>query len=534
MDEHANHLFAQATDDCTRNAFTSNTTVLTSGPHVLVSSRDDSVAHDDSAGRGSAIFPLPVETSREYYCMPPSAVQLDLDELVQSTRSSRRRARALTQTMPSPGAHATDKALESSSSSSSSSETDQAEAHVESLISGREKRTTAGNRLSGLLEREVDDELELLFAEDEEDVEFDEEEAAEQQSDVQLESSDGEDDDDQAGEGRAGHEDLEGERELQRQNRNDRQARKRKPTEAFFKTPRLLKKLKIDPTTSDFVAASSASRAKKKSERVSWMPEMEGGPVRSSTRGATVQNKEIIYARMKEDEERRLKMVAALGEKREKVKVKAMTQEERLAEAARVEELNSKSLNRWEETEKKRSEEQAARLLAMQNRHLNGPVISWWSGLSEWVNGRLSRVGRQDRAPLNSKKPTAGQAPASPLAPLRADAIFLPPSTSADVAVGGVTVNRPDSQLAGNHLHEPLAVERLSTTSAAPEPGPKPLATASQPTSASVAPVDGAVVERSTRNYLILENFDPTAIKSHDTQRRILFKQKRERPPSEC
>src|SRR5579862_9044284 len=79
---------------------------------------------------------------------------------------------------------------------------------VESLIAGREKRSTAGNRLSVLIDREADDDLELLFAEDEDDVEF-EGADAEDQSDVQFESSD-EDDEDQGPAGK-GENELEGE-----------------------------------------------------------------------------------------------------------------------------------------------------------------------------------------------------------------------------------------------------------------------------------------------------------------------------------
>jgi vacuolar protein sorting-associated protein 72 len=70
-----------------------------------------------------------------------------------------------------------------------------------------------------------------------------------------------------------------------------------------------------------------------------------------------------------------------------------MTQADRLVEAERTERKNSKSLNRWEETEKKRSEEQKARLAALHNRQLEGPVITWWSGLAKWVNGKLAHVG---------------------------------------------------------------------------------------------------------------------------------------------
>ena len=73
--------------------------------------------------------------------------------------------------------------------STSSDEGTEEEANVESLVTGRAKRATAGNRLSSLLEKEGDDELELLFAEneEEEDVEFEDDD--ENASDAQLDSS---------------------------------------------------------------------------------------------------------------------------------------------------------------------------------------------------------------------------------------------------------------------------------------------------------------------------------------------------------
>lgn len=81
------------------------------------------------------------------------------------------------------------------------------------------------------------------------------------------------------------------------------------------------------------------------------------------------------------------------AKRKEKLKPREMTQAERLAEAEKVERINSKSLNRWEEMERKKAEEQRAKLIALQNRRLEGPVMSWWSGIAKWVNGKLTRVG---------------------------------------------------------------------------------------------------------------------------------------------
>ncbi|GAD95243.1 signal transducer [Paecilomyces variotii No. 5] len=265
---------------------------------------------------------------------------------------------------------------------------------VETLVAGRARRSTAGNNLSTLLDAEADDELALLFAEDENDEEFEsavEEGAGEDADDMQLDSS-SEDDDDQGP--TAQDNDFEGEKELQKQDKADRLAKKRKAHESL-KLAAIRKRVKIDTST----VSTPPSRPKKKSERISWLPTPEEGPTRSSSRRQTMKNKELTHARLKDSEEKRVRLIATMEEaakRKEKHKPKQMTQEERLAEAARVERINSKSLNRWEEMEKKKAEEQRARLEALQNRRLEGPVMSWWSGLAVWVNGKLTRVGKVD------------------------------------------------------------------------------------------------------------------------------------------
>lgn len=270
---------------------------------------------------------------------------------------------------------------------------DDIEDHVESLVSGRTKRVTAGNRLSSLLDKEADDELELLFAEneEEEDVEFegDEDEDA---SDVQLDSSS--DDDEDQGPTKASDE-LEGERELQRQDRAEK-LRKRKAQDIFKRTGGLRKRIKVDPIATNATPTTPAAHPRKKSERVSWIHTPDEGPTRSSTRKQTVQNKVSVHLRMVESEKRRMQLIhvmEAAAKRKEASKPKVMTQAERMEEAARTERKNAKSLNRWEEMEKKRSEEQRAKLEALHNRKLSGPVITWWSGMAEWVDGMLGRVG---------------------------------------------------------------------------------------------------------------------------------------------
>ena len=145
---------------------------------------------------------------------------------------------------------------------------------VELLVTGRVKRATAGTRIHSLIQKEKDELVDLIFEKEEggvdseEDVDFegDEDEAV---SDAKLDSSS---DDEDQGSVRAG-DDLEGEKELQRQVRAERQ-KKRKAQSAFKPPAATRKRVKVDPTASTNAAApiTPASRPKKKSERVSWIP----------------------------------------------------------------------------------------------------------------------------------------------------------------------------------------------------------------------------------------------------------------------
>ncbi|QSZ29450.1 hypothetical protein DSL72_003964 [Monilinia vaccinii-corymbosi] len=291
--------------------------------------------------------------------------------------------------------------------SGSDSEQNGGEDAVEWMVTSRQKRSTAGNRLNALLQQEEpDDELELLFAEDEneEDHGFVDVEA---DSDVQMDSSD--DDDDDQGPA-AGADDLEGEKELQRKEKADRLANKRKMNDGM---PKIFKKrVKIDPT----IPSKPAPRPKKKSERASWIPTPEDAPTRASARGTTKKSKEQLHAQMIDREKKRLKQLANMEKAaaaKEAARKPAMTQEDRLAEAARVEKSNSKSLSRWEEAEQQREEEQRLKLAALHNRKLVGPVITWWSGRATWVGGKLVALGskklKSDELKEKGKKRRPGE-----------------------------------------------------------------------------------------------------------------------------
>ncbi|CAG7560192.1 unnamed protein product [Fusarium equiseti] len=256
---------------------------------------------------------------------------------------------------------------------------------VEWLATTRKRRSTAGNRMKSMLaNEEPDSDLELLFAEDENDQGFSD--AEENGSDVQMDSSDDEDDNGN------NDDDLEGEKELEKQAKERRAAqRKRKAQEAI--PAKFRKKVRIDPTTrTPSAPVKPAPRPKKKSERTSWLPSAADLPTRASSRQTTRLSKEQLHQQMVEREARRIKQLAQMQKKAAKLeamKKPPMTQEERLREAAIVEKRNSKSLNRWEEAEKQREEERRAKLAALHNRTLKGPVITFWSGIGEWMGRHM-------------------------------------------------------------------------------------------------------------------------------------------------
>ena len=274
----------------------------------------------------------------------------------------------------------------SSGLQSSEDEREEEEVQVESLVLGRARRSTAGQHMSALIDAAADDDLTLLFEEVEDDNEFAMEENAEEE-DMGLGSS-SDDDDDQ---GPNAQNDYEGEKQLQKDERKKRRAQ----NDLRFQT--LRKRVKIDPTAVSAIPAPP--RPKKKSERISWLPTPEDGPTRSSSRRQTMVNKEMTHARLKDSQEKRVRIIATMKEAEKRkahLKPKEMTQEAHLAEAEWVERTNSKSLNRWEQAERRKADERRAKIEALQNRRLDGPVMSYWSGIATWVNGRLTRVGKAE------------------------------------------------------------------------------------------------------------------------------------------
>lgn len=325
------------------------------------------------------------------------------------------------------------------SSSSSDDEPSSAAAEppkIEWLATTREKRSTAGNRMKSMLANEEpaaeDSDLELLFAEDEDDAGFTDENK-EDASDVHMDSSSDDED------GDAPADDLEGEKELERQAREKKTAqRKRNAQEAI--PAKFRKKVRIEQPATAATSASPRStapppRPKKKSERVSWIPTAAEMPTRASDRQTTRISKQQLHQKMVEDEVRRKKQVERMeksAKRAEALKKPPMTQEERLREAALVEKRNSKSLNRWEVAEKQREEERLRKIAALNNRKLDGPVVTFWSGIQELEEGQLKHVGKmvsiEEKAPRKKRQSAAAILAAKEGQNPKADEGSKPPS----------------------------------------------------------------------------------------------------------
>lgn len=257
------------------------------------------------------------------------------------------------------------------------------------------------------------------------------------------------------------------------------------------------------------------------------------------------------------------------------MKPKAMTQAERMEEAARTERRNAKSLNRWEEMEKKRAEEQRAKLEALKNRQLSGPVITWWSGPAKWIDGKLGLVGAKVlQEALHDPRPDpnlpGNAADGSPQhdqpgiqkeaervvcdpQPARPDThAFTPQTQDAQQlpSIRSTNLRQPDPLLEGTHHDPSSSVEAQSssihptspaicsfhsfaTPSRAPEVlsrsrPPEPIRRPSSP----ALPSD-PVVEYSGRNVVILQNITANEMRRPEIQHHVLIKKRNGKLPSE-
>ncbi|KAL1843786.1 hypothetical protein VTJ49DRAFT_7496 [Mycothermus thermophilus] len=343
---------------------------------------------------------------------------------------------------------------------------------VEWLATSRSRRSTAGNRMKSLLANEepaaTDSDLELLFAEDEDDAGFTDD-AAEDLSDVQMDSSSDDEDMEEKGD------ELEGEKELERQERERRAAeRKRKKAQEAIPA-RFRKKVRIEQP------AARPPRPKKKSERISWLPSPADMPTRASERQTTKLSKQQLHQKMVSDELRRRKQIERMEKKAkqlEAMKKPPKTQAERLAEAAITEKRNAKSLNRWEEAEKQREEERLRKIAALHSRKLDGPVVTFWSGIQELKEGQAKHVGNlvsmEEKAPRKKR-----QSAAAALAAKEATEAVTPTTPDAQdatkaTAPQGVKTEQPDAPVLDSTTPAPPPLPPGSEASGAGPPPPMP------------------------------------------------------------
>lgn len=354
----------------------------------------------------------------------------------------------------------------SSDSDSDASASPATSTPTEWLAVGREKRATAGNRMKSMLaNEEPDSDLELLFAEDDDDQGFTD--VDDDASDAHLDSSSDEEDN------AAGADDeMAGEKELERQAKEKKSAqRKRKAQEHL--PAKFRKKVRIDPTTSRAVTEAPAPRPKKKSERASWLPTAADAPTRASSRSTTKLSKEQLYTQMQEREARRLKLVKQMEKqaaKREAARKPAMTQTERMKEAERTEKKNSKSLNRWEVAEKQREDERKEKLAALNQRTLRGPFITFWSGTRAWKDGGLSKFAVLEEKPKRKPKAKPKDEETTKSEPDKGAATLINRMTQATFAVKDSGATVPPA-LVNEMIRATLAVKDSGVMNPAGGPG---------------------------------------------------------------
>jgi vacuolar protein sorting-associated protein 72 len=276
--------------------------------------------------------------------------------------------------------------------SEASEDESEPEAPAELMVTTRVRRANAGNRMSTLLAKSAEEEEwgeEWEEAPNEEEFQGDD---INEQEDYNMDSSSSEEGDDD------GDEDEAGEKELRKAERQEKNKKRKAATNPF--TARVAavarKKVKLDlpPAQSPTLAPP---RPKKKSERASWLPTEEDGPVRMSKRKQTVANKDATLAKLKEKDKRRddtLAMMKAAEARKLKAKEKPLTQAERLAEAARNERINKKTLHRWEEAEEARAADRQAKIDALKDRQIDGPFYRYYSGPGIWVDDKLKFTGK--------------------------------------------------------------------------------------------------------------------------------------------
>jgi vacuolar protein sorting-associated protein 72 len=184
--------------------------------------------------------------------------------------------------------------------SAGSEEESEPEAAVDLMVTTRARRSNAGNRMSTLLAQAEEEEA---WGEEWEEAPNEEEfrgDHVNEQEDYNMDSSSSEEGDDD------GDEDDAGEKALRKAERQERNKKRKAVTNPFAARVAAVtrKKVRLDLPRAQS-PADAPPRPKKKSERASWLPTEEDGPVRASARTQTVANKEATLTKLMEKDKRR-------------------------------------------------------------------------------------------------------------------------------------------------------------------------------------------------------------------------------------
>lgn len=250
---------------------------------------------------------------------------------------------------------------------------DASDGEPEYLMTTRERRSNAGNKMRALLEREVEevqqrtqqfdqDEVDLLFQEDENDEDFEVESKSRRKSRTGEKSGTMDEEDMLFSSESDNNEEIEDdyneEEELQRQERLQRKKKQKQKRTTIIKR----KNVQDGSLTGD-------EPIKKKSYASDQLnPEsLLHSERRTSKRSSVVANKLKVYEKLSQAEEKRKIIRKRLRENREKATQHILTQEDRMRIALETEKFNLLSLNKYKEQELSKKQ---TRLALQQRRKL--------------------------------------------------------------------------------------------------------------------------------------------------------------------
>lgn len=269
------------------------------------------------------------------------------------------------------------------------------------IMSKRQRRSNAGNKMKALLEQEIkdmenrtqhmnEDELDFLFQDEENDEEFnigddddvDAETSATEASlgddkqkhiadvtneevnndDMMLSESESDKDEDEDDE-------EAGEKELKRQ---EKLSSKRKRSKN--KIPLIVKRAKVSDNTSSKDKVSVVKRKHSNLDLLSADSLLETNR-RTSKRSSVVANKLMVFEKLSKAEEKRKIIQERIRKQKEQQKEHILTQEDRLNIAIETERINLQSLNKYKEQELSKKKSRMAMQAKQKMKFKNGDII---------------------------------------------------------------------------------------------------------------------------------------------------------------